>query len=220
MKAVVLLSGGLDSSVLLSEVMKTEKDVMALSIDYGQLHKKELECAEWQAGFHQIPWFIRDIKEVFAGIKTPLLGDGVIPEKSYAEQLAEKPGTVTTYVPFRNGILLSVATAAAMAWGASVVFYAAHMDDAAGSAYPDCSPEFVQYMNHAIITGTGHQVALQAPFVTSRMNKADIVKMGLKNGVNFQHTWSCYKGEEKPCGKCGTCIDRANAFRLNSVEPQ
>lgn len=218
-KSILLLSGGLDSSVLLSQMVRDQHQIIALSIDYGQLHDKELECAKWQVeSYHGlVQWLYRDIKDVFKGIRSPLLGEGEIPEKSYAEQLKEKPGTVSTYVPYRNGILLSIAAAIALDSGAANIFYAAHMDDAAGSAYPDCTPEFIKAQDTAIFEGTGHEVHLNAPFVTGRYNKGDIVRLGLRNGVDFDHTWSCYRGGDKPCGVCATCIDRANAFKQAGI---
>ena len=93
--------------------------------------------------------------------------------------------------------------------------YGAHADDAAGAAYPDCSLDFVTAMNRAIVEGTGGQLRLEAPFVS--VNKAQVVKTGLELGVPYQLTWSCYEGGEKPCGKCGTCIDRMKAFEKNGV---
>ena len=96
-----------------------------------------------------------------------------------------------------------------------VIYYGAHADDAAGFAYPDCSPIFNKAMNDAIYEGSGHQLHIEAPFVNK--TKADIVALGLKLGVPYALTWSCYEGGEKPCGKCGTCIDRAAAFAANGV---
>jgi 7-cyano-7-deazaguanine synthase len=112
--------------------------------------------------------------------------------------------------------MLSAAASIAVSVGASLVYYGAHADDAAGNAYPDCSVRFTDAINRAIYEGTGGKVSIIAPFVTS--NKAQVVKTGLELGVPYKMTWSCYEGGEKPCGKCGTCIDRAKAFALNGVE--
>ena len=119
-------------------------------------------------------------------------------------------------MPFRNGLFLSSAASIAISKGCNVIYYGAHADDAAGFAYPDCSPVFNNAMNEAIWEGSGHQVKIEAPFVN--MTKAGIVKMGMELGVPYELTWSCYEGGDKPCGKCGTCIDRAAAFKENGIE--
>ena len=140
-----------------------------------------------------------------------------IPEEAYAEQLTKTDGKpVSTYVPFRNGLFLSSAASIALSKDCNVIFYGAHSDDAAGSAYPDCSDAFNQAMKDAIYLGSGNQVTIEAPFVN--WTKADVVKKGLELNVPYELTWSCYEGGEKPCGVCGTCIDKAEAFRLNGVK--
>jgi 7-cyano-7-deazaguanine synthase len=96
-----------------------------------------------------------------------------------------------------------------------VIYYGAHSDDAAGSAYPDCSDAFNKAMGDAVRIGSGEQLTIEAPFVN--MTKAEVVKTGLELGVPYELTWSCYEGGEKPCGECGTCIDRKKAFELNGV---
>ena len=97
-----------------------------------------------------------------------------------------------------------------------MIYYGAHADDSAGFAYPDCSPVFNRAMNEAIWEGSGHQLKIEAPFVN--VSKAEVVRIGLELNVPYELTWSCYEGGEKPCGKCGTCIDRAAAFQANNVE--
>ena len=123
---------------------------------------------------------------------------------------------ISTYVPFRNGLFLSSAASIALSKGCNIIYYGAHSDDAAGSAYPDCSKVFNNAMNQAIYEGSGHQLEIKAPFV--EMTKADIVKIGLSLGVPYQLTWSCYEGNDTPCGTCGTCIDRQNAFLKNGIK--
>ena len=114
--------------------------------------------------------------------------------------------------------MLSSAASFALSRGAEVVMYGAHADDAAGRAYPDCTPEFAEYMGKAIWEGSGRVLRLEAPFIN--MTKADIVKKGLELHVPYELTWSCYEGREKACGVCGTCRDRLKAFRLNgAVDP-
>lgn len=219
-KAVVLLSGGLDSSVMLHKyAYDQEYEIMAMTMDYGQLHRKEIECALAQAELMGVGWKYMNISDLYAGIKSPMLGYGDIPNESYAEQLEAMggKGTVATYVPNRNMLMLSIAAAWAIDGGASIIAYAAHMDDAAGSAYPDCTPEFLDKMGAALLT---QGITLEAPYLKAKANKADIVKMGLLLGTDFSKTWSCYKGEEFACGICGTCRDRIAAFKANgAIDP-
>ena len=142
--------------------------------------------------------------------------NNAIPEGDYASQQNSNPGKpVSTYVPFRNGLMLSAAASVAVSVGAEFIFYGAHADDAAGNAYPDCSPEFTRSINDAVYLGTGGQVSVIAPFIHS--TKTDVVKEGLRLGVPYEITWSCYNGGDHPCGKCGTCIDRIKAFEANGA---
>lgn len=219
--ALVLTSGGVDSSTALAlAVEKYGSDhVIALSISYGQKHTKELEAAKAVANYYKVMQRFLDLSLIFKDSNCALLSGSseAIPEASYAEQIAQTHGEtpVSTYVPFRNGLFLSAAASIALSNDCEVVYYGAHADDAAGFAYPDCSPVFNQAMNTAIYEGSGHQLHIEAPFV--HQTKADIVATGLKLGVPYALTWSCYEGGEQPCGKCGTCIDRAAAFAANSV---
>lgn len=220
MRAVVLLSGGIDSTTCLALAVKEfgAENVKALCLSYGQKHDKELQSA-FKVARHYGVQLVEDEINPFQFSNCPLLkGRGDIKHESYAEQLEEMggEGTVDTYVPFRNGILLSVAAAFAYSIGADCVYYGAHADDAAGRAYPDCTPEFVAAMDEAIYEGTGHRVNVIAPLLM--MNKAEVVATGLKLCAPYELTWSCYEGGDVPCGKCGTCIDRANAFKANGIE--
>lgn len=140
-----------------------------------------------------------------------------IPQESYAAQIEKTGGKapVSTYVPFRNGLFLSSAASVALSNGCEKIMYGAHADDAAGAAYPDCSIQFVTAMNQSIVEGTGGQLRLEAPFVS--VSKAEVVRTGLELGVPYELTWSCYEGGDKPCGVCGTCIDRKAAFEKNGV---
>jgi 7-cyano-7-deazaguanine synthase len=219
-KCLVLLSGGADSAVCLARSMIGFDEVAALSIIYGQKHAKELESARKIAAYYNVPLKTVDLNAVFADSDCSLLShsDKDLPEKSYAKQIEETGGEspVSTYVPFRNGMFISAAAAVALSNGCEVVCYGAHADDSAGNAYPDCSPAFYTAMDNALFTGSGGALHLEAPFVN--MNKAQIIKLGLKLGVPFKLTWSCYAGGYKPCGKCGTCIDRAAAFAANGIK--
>ncbi len=221
MKILVLSSGGVDSTTCLGMALKEvgAENVIALSIYYGQKHEKEIRAAKAVADYYGVERMELDLSTIFAGSNCSLLKQSTeeIPQESYAQQIEETEGNapVSTYVPFRNGLFLSSAASIALSHGCSKIMYGAHADDAAGSAYPDCSLEFVNYMNKAIYLGSGDQLRLEAPFVS--MNKADVVKIGLELGVPYELTWSCYEGKEKPCMKCATCIDRTAAFEKNGV---
>lgn len=221
MKALVLFSGGIDSTTCLAIAVEKygKENVTALSISYGQKHTKEIEAADNIADYYGIEHIYLDLAKIFEYSDCSLLKHSAmdIPEESYAQQLKKTDGKpVSTYVPFRNGLFLASAASIALSKGCSVIYYGAHSDDAAGNAYPDCSDEFNRSMGKAIYTGSGNQLKIEAPFVNC--TKADVVKKGLEIGVPYELTWSCYQGGDKPCGKCGTCIDRAKAFELNGVE--
>lgn len=219
MKALVLLSGGVDSSTCLAVAKEKFGDnVMALSMYYGQKHSKELESAKAVADYYQVELITMDLAKIFAHSNCSLLkgSNEDIPQESYDQQLKERNGeTVSTYVPFRNGLFLSTAASIALEYECDVIYYGPHADDAAGNAYPDCSVEFNQAMEQAIYIGSGKKLRLEAPFVDK--TKKDIVAEGLRLGVPYELTWSCYCGTEKPCHKCGTCIDRERAFEANGV---
>jgi 7-cyano-7-deazaguanine synthase len=210
----VLFSGGLDSTTLLYWVKEDAHldwdEILAINITYGQKHTKELDCARrlrTMLGFRLVTL---DLATVFSYDTncTLLKGNGEIPTGTYEEQGA----IPSTYVPFRNGLFLSVAASVALQHGATRIYYGAHADDAR-AAYPDCSEDFLDAMDCAISEGSGNQLALRAPFI--RMKKAEIVKEGFRLQVPFKETWSCYEGKDIPCGICATCIDRAKAFAAN-----
>ena len=222
MKAMVLSSGGVDSTTALALAIKKygRENVIALSLFYGQKHEKEIEAAKAVAAYYGIEQLFFDLTKVFQYSNCSLLKQSSeeIPEKSYEKQIRETKGEapVSTYVPFRNGLFLSTAASIALSRACSLIYYGVHADDAAGFAYPDCSPDFHEAMNQAIWEGSGHQLRIEAPFVNK--NKSEVVKIGLELGVPYELTWSCYEGGEKPCGKCGTCIDREAAFAVNGIE--
>ena len=221
MKAMVLFSGGVDSTTCLAMAVKEygAENVLALTISYGQKHKKEIEAAKQLVAYYGVEWKTLDLAPIFADTSCSLLvgSDEEIPEESYAEQLEKTGGKpVSTYVPFRNGLFLSSAASIALSNDCSVIYYGAHSDDAAGNAYPDCSVKFNNAINEAIFVGSGEQLRVEAPFVS--LNKADVVRIGTELGVPYQLTWSCYEGSDRPCGVCGTCRDRIAAFRANGIE--
>lgn len=220
MKALVLFSGGLDSTTCLALAVDKygAENVIALSIYYGQKHDKEIRAAQNLAKYYGVEWKTLDLTKIFADSNCSLLAqsDMEIPQTAYADQLAETGGKpVSTYVPFRNGLFLSSAASIALSNDCGVIYYGAHSDDAAGNAYPDCSTEFNDAMNRAIYLGSGDQLHIEAPFV--ELTKADVVKLGLELKVPYELTWSCYEGHDKPCGVCGTCRDRLAAFAANNV---
>lgn len=223
MKILVLASGGLDSTVLLHKAVKEvgASNVFALNMFYGQKHHKEMECFQWQMERLNIENYkVLDLSSIFADYKdcTLLEGGGDIPHESYAEQLAKKPGTVSTYVPFRNGLFLSVAASVAIQEGCDTIWYGAHADDAAGNAYPDCTQAFIYNMSQAIWEGSGKELEMFGPWAD--LNKAGVVAEGIALGMSheeFEHTWSCYEGGDKPCKTCGTCRDRKAAFVANGI---
>lgn len=218
MKALVLFSGGLDSTVCLGLAVKEygADEVLALSIYYGQKHKKEMAASEKLAAFYGVKRITLDLGEIFKGSNCTLLegAAGEIPHEAYAAQLAGTDGApVSTYVPFRNGLFLSSAASVALSHGCEVIYYGAHADDAAGNAYPDTSAAFNTAIADAIRIGSGNALRVAAPFIDQP--KSRVVAAGREIGVPFELTWSCYEGHEKACGVCGTCRDRIKAFEEN-----
>ncbi len=223
MKALVLISGGLDSTTCLALAVKEygNENVVGLSIFYGQRHDKEIKAADAVCDYYKVEHITIDLSTMFQFSDCSLLkhSDEEIPEGAYELQLKETNGKpVSTYVPFRNGLFLSSAAAIALSKGCSKIYYGAHADDAAGNAYPDCSSDFNYAMNTAIYEGSGKQLQIEAPFIG--LNKAGVVKLGLELNVPYELTWSCYEGHDKACGRCGTCIDRKKAFELNGTTDQ
>ncbi len=221
MKALVLFSGGVDSTTCLAMAIdKYGKDkVVALSISYGQKHVKEIEASDKIAEYYGVEHISIDLSKIFEYSDCSLLSssDKEIPKDTYENQLKGTGGLpVSTYVPFRNGLFLSSAAAIALSKNCDVIYYGAHGDDAAGNAYPDCSDEFNRAMGDAIYIGSGKQLRIYAPFVNKP--KSDVVAEGLKLKVPYELTWSCYEGKDKPCGVCGTCIDRRKAFEANGIK--
>ncbi len=221
MKALVLFSGGLDSTVCLGLAVRAygAGEVLALSVSYGQKHKKEMEASQRIAEFYGVKRLTLDLGEIFRGSACALLEGAAegIPHADYSSQLAESGGApVSTYVPFRNGLFLSSAAAVAISHGCEVIYYGAHADDAAGAAYPDTSAAFNRAIADAVYIGSGNAVRIEAPFIDRP--KSAVVAAGKEIGVPFEMTWSCYEGRDKACGVCGTCRDRIRAFRENGLE--
>lgn len=220
-KVVVLLSGGIDSTTCLAIAVERygADNVLGVFVHYGQKHDKEYESAMKVASYYGVELIEHDMSSVFKLSDCSLLkGNKAIEHGSYHDQLEQMggEGTVETYVPFRNGLFLSAAATIGISVGAEIVMYGAHADDAAGRAYPDCTPEFEKAMHEAIYEGSGRTLHMETPLLN--MTKAEVVALGLKLGAPYRYTWSCYEGKDRPCGTCGTCIDRARAFELNGVK--
>lgn len=214
-RAMVLFSGGVDSTTCLALAIERfgKAQVIPLSIEYGQKHEKELAAAQRILDYYQMEGITLDVTAVFQYSNCSLLAHSgeKLPAQSYQEQLQQTNGApVSTYVPFRNGLFLSAAASVALSKDCG-----AHRDDAAGNAYPDCSEVFYQAINTAIYEGSGRQLRVEAPFVGS--SKTAVVKEGLRLKVPYDLTWSCYAGGERPCGVCGTCLDRRQAFLINGI---
>ncbi len=220
MNALVLLSGGLDSTVAMAEAYKMhEGSVGAISFLYGQKHTTELNAAVAVSDYFGIEHRTIEVPEVFAGTGSVIIeaNEEEIPQASY-EELGDEFGVSPTYVPYRNGIFLSLATAVALVEGAGEVWAGMHAEDAHNWAYPDCAPEFLGAMAGAIYVGTYHQVRLITPHMWR--TKADVVQAGLDLGVPFELTWSCYEGRNQACGTCPTCVGRIQAFaRVGEQDP-
>ncbi|MGE9296352.1 MAG: 7-cyano-7-deazaguanine synthase QueC [Puniceicoccales bacterium] len=213
MKSVIIYSGGLDSTVLLYHLREAGAELAALSVNYGQRHAREIDCARRFCAELGIEHREADLRSL-----APLLGDNsltdrdvAVPHGHYTEATMK-----ATVVPNRNMIMLSVAAGWAISQKADNVAYAAHSGDHA--IYPDCRTEFADALDAAIRLADWHEVSLYRPFV--QMTKADIVARGAELGVPFDRTWSCYEGGSLHCGQCGTCIERREAFYLaNVVDP-
>ena len=207
MKVVVLISGGRDSTTLLYDMHKRHEVVGALSFNYGSKHnERELPMAKHHCDVLGIPHQVIPLDFIADHFSSDLLKTGGdIPEGHY-----EDANMVRTVVPFRNAIMMSIATGYAESVGAQAVAIAAHSGDHA--IYPDCRDGFMDSFAETMRRGTYAKVELLRPYVGIR--KEDIVKIGAELGVDFSMTYSCYKGGEVHCGKCGTCVERKEAFTL------
>ena len=215
-KAVVLLSGGLDSAVALFLARKKSYRLHAITFDYGQRHKKEIEFAGKLARRCGA-----DLKVV--KLEMPWKGSSItdksrkMPSGRSPEEIARR-GIPSTYVPARNTIFLSIAASYAEAIGASAIFIGAHVEDSSG--YPDCRPGYLKAFDRVVRTGTkrGLEKKLRLEFPLIAKSKAEIIKLGYRLGVPFEFTWSCYSGLAVPCGKCDSCVLRAKGFKETGSE--
>lgn len=202
--AIMVLSGGMDSTTMLHDY--ADKIALAVTFDYGSNHNaREIECARYNCAKLGIE--LVEVKMDFIGrlFNSSLLsGAEAIPEGSYDDENMR-----STVVPFRNGIMLAAAAGLAESRGLTTVMLANHAGDHA--IYPDCRPNFVEAMSKAISEGTYEHISIFAPYTS--LTKTEIAARGAEKGVDFGHTYSCYKGGEKHCGRCGTCCERREALR-------
>jgi len=209
-KAVVVLSGGMDSTTLLYKAIAEGYEVFPISFNYNQKHKKELDCAKATCEKLGLVYKEADLS-VLNDIAPSALtrDDWDVPEGHYADENMKQ-----TVVPNRNMILLSLAAAYAMALKADKLIYGAHAGD--HDIYPDCREEFVLSMAGSIKKADWHYVQLDAPFLN--VDKGDIAILGKYLDVDYSLTWTCYKGKELACGKCGSCVERLEAFEKAGIE--
>lgn len=212
MKTIVVCSGGLDSVTLAHLVAREHQLIGLISFDYGQRHKKELVCAGLCADHLNVPHHLIDIARAGTMLTGSALTDNVdVPEGHYAEDNMR-----TTIVPNRNAIMLTIAFGIGCAQQAQAVGAAIHAGD--HYIYPDCRPAFAESfaaMQRCALEGVA-EIELYTPFL--HMNKAGIVTEGARLDVPFADTWSCYKGGDQHCGRCGTCVERREAFHMAGVE--
>lgn len=205
-KGVLLLSGGMDSTTLLYDLVSQGNSVFPISINYGQKHSREVDAARETCNKLKVPLRIFSFPK-FGLIAPSALTDNRqgIPEGFYTEESMKQ-----TVVPNRNMVLLSLATSYAIGLGVDYVWYAAHGGD--HTIYPDCRPEFVEAMKRVLEVCDWKKIILEVPYL--HWDKAKILQRGFELGVDYSLTWTCYKGDELACGKCGSCTERLEAFRI------
>lgn len=214
-KAFVLMSGGIDSTTCFHLALRDHGAAIGISIDYGQRHSQEIDHAAATCEAHGQPHHILDLTGIIP--RTMLTDpDHEIPSISYSEIKGVSP----TYVPFRNGLMLAAVTSFIQGFidnygDEALLYFGAHAEDAAGWAYPDCTPEFTGAMANAIYVGTYHKTRLLVPL--QYLDKAAIIRLGTDLGVDWTETWSCYKGGQIHCGSCPTCRARHAGFMAAGI---
>jgi len=208
MKIIHILSGGMDSTTLLYDLVSQGHQVECLSFNYGQRHSKELRMAKKTCQKLKVPHKIVNIKSIKELLQGSSLTskDTEVPKGYYEDRTMRQ-----TVVPNRNMIMLSLAIGYAVSKNFDAVSYAAHGGDHA--IYPDCRPLFVKKMNELSLIANYQPVRVIAPYL--KLDKASILRRGLELGVNYSLTWTCYCGEKLACGKCGACRERLEAFEKN-----
>lgn len=202
--SIIIVSGGLDSVTLMHEYK--DRIALAITFDYHSRHAKhEIDCAKWQCAKLGIQHLVLELSFMDQYMNSSLFANSAeeIPEGSYDDENMK-----STVVPFRNGIMLSIAAGIAESRGLQYLMIANHSGD--HSIYPDCRPEFIDSMSKAVANGTYNNVEILAPY--TNISKRDLALKGQALGVDYSHTYSCYKGGDKHCGKCGTCVERKEAL--------
>jgi 7-cyano-7-deazaguanine synthase len=211
-KRVAIVSGGMDSITMLHDMVTKhpELEFHALSLDYGSKHNdKELPFAKYHCDLLGVPHRVVRLDFIAEAFKSDLLKTGGdVPEGHYAADNMK-----ATVVPFRNGIMLAIAVGYAESIEATSVYIGAHAGD--HTIYPDCRADFRDAMSQAAQLGTYAGVTIEAPYVM--IGKHDIAAIGSALGVDYTKTWSCYKGQDLHCARCGTCVERIEAFALAGV---
>ena len=207
--SVIIVSGGMDSTTLLYD--RRDEIALAISFDYGSNHNaREIPYAEMHCKRLGIEHITIPLDFMHKYFRSSLLeGADAIPEGHYADENMK-----STVVPFRNGIMLAVAAGVAESRNLTKLLIANHGGD--HTIYPDCRPEFISAMDSATNAGTYVGVRVVAPY--TNITKGDIARIGKKLGIDYSETWSCYKGGEKHCGKCGTCVERKEALAYAGIE--
>ena len=209
-KTICVLSGGLDSTTLLYRLIREGKEVKAISFNYGQKHVKELEMAAKTCKKLGIEHKIVDmsfLKELVSN--SALTSDIEVPHGNYTDENMK-----TTVVPNRNMIMASIAIGWAVNEGYEEVALGVHAGDHA--IYPDCTPDFIDTLREVSMISNFKPINIYAPYLY--YTKIDIVTEGIKWGIDYSLTWTCYEGKEKPCGLCGSCVERAEAFQRNEIK--
>ncbi|MFT6927203.1 MAG: 7-cyano-7-deazaguanine synthase [Psychromonas sp.] len=209
-KVVVIYSGGMDSFTVLHKAMQQGLTPYALTFDYGQRHIKEIEVARRVCKELGVEHKIIDISAI-----NQLIGGSSLTDSSIdvAQGHYQQENMKSTVVPNRNMILLSLAIGYAVSLGAEQVYYGAHSGD--HEIYPDCRPIFVEKMNDVAAVANYEKVEIFSPYLNN--NKSGILKDGITMGLDYSKTWTCYNGREKACGKCGSCVERLEAFADNGL---
>lgn len=207
--SAIIVSGGMDSITMLYDF--ASEIALGISFDYGSNHNdKEIPFAKMHCERLGIKHVTIPLDFMHQYFKSSLLeGGDAIPEGHY-----EEDNMKSTVVPFRNGIMLAIAVGMAESNGLKKIFIANHGGD--HTIYPDCRPEFIKAFNDASIAGTFEGLTIEAPY--TNITKADIAKRGKELGIDYTETWSCYKGGDKHCGKCGTCVERKEALFLAGID--
>lgn len=210
MRSAIVLSGGMDSTVALYQAVANGTATIAVSVEYGQRHNVEIRFARYHADRLAVPFVYVDLHQLGAELRGSALTDRTVPvpEGHYESDIMRD-----TVVPNRNMVLLSTATAIAIAHGCDTVIYGPHKGDHA--VYPDCRVEFIDAMRSAMSLCGYQPISLDVPFIDK--TKADIVRVGTDLAVDFAKTWSCYKGGSMHCGRCGTCVERREAFDIAGI---